>query len=136
MEHYIFLMYLLTCVFCYFFLFSPSLNFFSSPDPEFLCQLTARYFCFLLLLETKQKKKIKTFPFQKKKKKNKTNPALRKPTCPSILTILKTSSSINQFRHFLRGLCPSSLWTICATSLSPSIPYLFPVPPLPCSAVL
>lgn len=36
--------------------------------------------------------------------KKKNLPALRKPTCPSILTILKTSSSINQFRHFLRGL--------------------------------
>lgn len=57
-------MYLLTYVFCYFFLFSPSLNFFSSPDPEFLCQLTARYFCFLLLLETKNK----NIPLPKKKK--------------------------------------------------------------------
>lgn len=57
MEHCRFLMYLLTCVFCYFFSFLPfpSPNFFS--DPEFLCQLTARYFCFLLLLETKQNHK-------------------------------------------------------------------------------
>lgn len=45
-------MYLLTCVLLLFsFLPSPP-NFFSLPDPEFLCQLTARFFCFLLLLET------------------------------------------------------------------------------------
>lgn len=45
--------------FCYFFSFLPFPfpNFFSCPDPEFLCQLTARYFCFLLLLETKQNHK-------------------------------------------------------------------------------
>lgn len=49
-----FLTYLLTCVFCYFFSFLPFPfpYFFSCPDPEFLCQLTARFFCFLLLLET------------------------------------------------------------------------------------
>lgn len=44
--------YLLTCVLLLFsFLPSPP-NFFFLPDPEFLCQLTARFFCFLLLLET------------------------------------------------------------------------------------
>lgn len=43
--------YLLTCFATFFFPPLPS-QFFFLPDPEFLCQLTARFFCFLLLLET------------------------------------------------------------------------------------
>lgn len=39
------------CFATFFFPPLPS-QFFFLPDPEFLCQLTARFFCFLLLLET------------------------------------------------------------------------------------
>lgn len=69
--------------FATFFFSPPSLNIlFSSPDPEFLCQLTARYFCFLLLLETKKKTIHIYIPLPKKNKTKKKKPCSSETNLP------------------------------------------------------
>lgn len=85
--------------FATFFFSPPSLNiFFSSPDPEFLCQLTARYFCFLLLLETKNQNQTYIFPFQNKTKPNqKKNQNQTKP-CSSETNL---PFNINHLENFI-----------------------------------